>query len=72
MIIKEYINICKPKVIILMIITAWIGMLLASPSSININLFLFGTIGIICCSSSGAAINHLLDRHIDQKILAEN
>jgi protoheme IX farnesyltransferase len=68
MIIKEYINICKPKVIVLMIITSWIGMLLASPNIIDIKLFIFGSIGIIFCSSSGAAINHLLDREIDKNM----
>lgn len=66
MIIKDYINICKPKVIVLMIITSWIGMILASPSVFDLKLLTFGTIGILFCSSSGAAINHLLDRHIDQ------
>ena len=66
MIIKDYINICKPKVIVLMIITSWIGMILASPSTFNVSLFIFGTIGILFCSSSGAAINHLLDRDIDR------
>jgi protoheme IX farnesyltransferase len=68
MIIKDYINICKPKVIVLMIITSWIGMVLASPNNFNFNLFIFGTIGILFCSSSGAAINHLLDRNIDKNM----
>ena len=68
MIIKDYIDICKPKVIVLMIITSWIGMILANPDNFNLNLFFFGTIGILFCSSSGAAINHLLDRHIDQNM----
>ena len=66
MIIKNYINICKPKVILLMIITSWIGMLFANPQNINLTLFIFGTLGILCTSSSGAAINHLLDRNIDK------
>ena len=68
MIIKDYINICKPKVIILMIITSWIGMILASPSRFDLSLFFFGTIGILFCSSSGAAINHMLDRNIDKNM----
>ena len=68
MIIKDYINICKPKVIVLMIITSWIGMILASPNEFNISLFIFGTIGILFCSSSGAAINHVLDRNIDKEM----
>ena len=66
MIIKDYIDICKPKVIILMIITSWIGMVLADPSNLDLNLFIFGTIGILFCSSSGAAINHMIDRNIDK------
>jgi protoheme IX farnesyltransferase len=52
-----------------MIITSWIGMILANPNNINISPFIFGTIGILFCSSSGAAINHILDRNIDKDMI---
>ena len=66
---REYLTLCKPKVVLLMMITAWVGMLLACPPNVfHANLILAASIGIACCAGSAAAINHLVDRHIDQKM----
>jgi protoheme IX farnesyltransferase len=49
-----------------MLLTAWIGMLLAShPSDFPWQALCFGTVGIAFCAGSAAVINHLVDRHID-------
>lgn len=62
----DYLELCKPRVVLLMLLTTWVGMLLASPVPLfPWHAFFFGTIGIACAAASGAAINHLVERHID-------
>ena len=48
-----------------MLLTAIIGMLLATPGWVPWQIMVFGTIGIGFTASAGATINHLIDRHID-------
>jgi protoheme IX farnesyltransferase len=66
--IRDYLTLCKPKVVLLMLITAWVGMYMASPNSIPWPALSYGTIGIAFAASAAAIINHLMDRHIDQKM----
>lgn len=62
----DYFELCKPKVVALMLLTAWVGMLLASPPShFPVTAAIFGTIGIALCASSAAILNHLIERRID-------
>lgn len=67
-IVKDYWILCKPRVVAVMLITAWIGMHLATHSAVPWNIFLFGTLGIAFAAGSAAVINHLVDRHIDAKM----
>ena len=60
-----YIELCKPKVVLLMLLTAIVGMCLAVPGLLPVRPFVFGLLGIAFCAGSAAAINHLVDRHID-------
>ena len=62
--LEAYWTLCKPKVVLLMLLTAWVGMLLA-PGSLPLGLTLLALLGIGFAASSGAAINHLIDRHVD-------
>ncbi len=62
---NDYLELCKPKVVLLMLLTAVVGMCLALPGAIPLSPFIFGLIGIGLCAGSAAAINHLVDRHID-------
>jgi protoheme IX farnesyltransferase len=64
-----YYELCKPKVVYLIVFTAVVGMILAVPGWPPINALVFGTIGIALAASSAAAINHLLDQRID-KVMA--
>jgi len=64
----DYFVLCKPKVVLVMLITAWVGMHLASNTFVPWNLFVFGTLGIALAGGSAAVINHLVDRHIDAKM----
>ncbi len=61
----QYLELCKPKVVGLIVFTAVVGMLLASPGWAPLEPLLGGTVGIALAAASAAAINHLLDRHID-------
>lgn len=51
-----------------MLLTSVIGMLLASPGIVPWKVMLLGNLGIAFCAASAAVINHIVDRHIDQKM----
>jgi len=63
-----YYQLTKPKVILLLLLTAIVGMCLASPGLPNLSLLLWGTLGIGMLSSAGAVFNHCIDRNIDIKM----
>jgi protoheme IX farnesyltransferase len=62
-------ELCKPRVVALMVLTAMVGMALASPGAIPLNLFFYGNIGIALAAGSAAVVNQLIDRHIDAIML---
>ena len=64
----QYLALCKPRVVVLIVFTAVVGMFLAVPGWPPLIASLAGTLGIGLAASSAAAINHLLDRRIDAKM----
>ena len=64
-VLKNYLELTKPKVVLMMLITAIIGMLLASKNLPSLYLVIISMIGIGLCASSAAAINQIIDRNID-------
>jgi len=64
----QYLELCKPRVVVLIVFTAVVGMFLAVPGWPPLIAMLAGTLGIGLAASSAAAINHLLDRRIDAKM----
>ncbi len=62
---RDYLQLCKPKVVALIIFTAVVGMLLSTPGAVPLDIFIFATLGIGMAAASGAAINHVVDQHID-------
>ena len=62
---QDYLELCKPKVVALMVFTAIVGMLLADPGNVAIATFIYATLGIGLVASSAAAINHVADSRID-------
>ena len=62
---KDYLELTKPKVVALMILTSVIGMCLATPGLVPLDIFIFGNLGIALCAGSAAVINHVVDRQID-------
>jgi protoheme IX farnesyltransferase len=63
---REYVSLTKPKVSLLIVFTAIVGMVLASPGMVPLPALVFGTLGIAMASSSAATLNHILDRRIDK------
>jgi protoheme IX farnesyltransferase len=64
--LRDYWELTKPRVIALMLLTAWIGMLLASPpGNFPLHAIFWGTLGIALSAGSAAVINQLVERHID-------
>ena len=61
----RYFELTKPRVVVLIVFTAVIGMFLAVPGLPPWRPVLFGSLGIWLAASSAAAIDHLLDQRID-------
>ena len=62
---QDYLTLCKPKVVSLIVFTAVVGMFLATPSMVPWDVLIYGTIGIGLAASSAATINHVIDYRID-------
>jgi protoheme IX farnesyltransferase len=65
---REYLILTKPKVSLLIVFTAIVGMVLASPGMVPLPALVFGTLGIAMASGSAATLNHILDRRIDKQM----
>lgn len=65
---SDYLELTKPRVVALMILTSVIGMMLAVPGMVPLDALIFGNLGIALCAGSAAAINHLVDRQVDLKM----
>jgi protoheme IX farnesyltransferase len=62
---RDYLALCKPNVVALIVFTAVVGMLLASPGMVPLDALVFGTLGIGLAAGSAAAVNHVVDQKID-------
>ena len=65
---RDYLELCKPNVVALMILTSLIGMLLSTDGAVPMTVLLFGNLGIALCAGSAAVVNHIVDRHVDDKM----
>lgn len=63
--VNDYYELCKPRVVLLIVFTAIVGMFMATPGMVPLGALLFGTLGIGLMASSAAAVNQLLDQRID-------
>ncbi len=62
---RDYYELTKPRVVMLLLLTALVGMCLATPGWIDLQILFAGIIGIGALSSSAAVINHVVDHKID-------
>ena len=65
---RAYLELCKPKVVALIVFTAVVGMLLAVPGAVPLRPFLLGTAGITLAAAAAAALNHVVDREADARM----
>lgn len=62
---RDYLALCKPKIVALIVFTAVVGMLLATPTLAPLPLLLAATTGIGLAAAAAAALNHVVDQRID-------
>lgn len=63
--LQEYIVLCKPRVVLLMLLTVWAGMYLGATETIPWWLWINATLGIAFMSGAAATLNHIIDHRID-------
>jgi len=63
--LRAYYDLTKPRVVSLIVFTAVIGMLLATPGMVPLRILLAGTVGIAFVAGAAAAINCLVEQRID-------
>ncbi len=62
---KDYLELTKPKVVFLLLITAVVGMFMATPGMVPLDVLIVATIGIGFASGGAAVVNHIVDQKID-------
>ena len=63
---RDYKELTKPNVVLLMILTSVIGMFMAVPGMVPLDVLVLGNLGIALCAGAAAAVNHVVDQRIDQ------
>ena len=58
----------KPKVVLLMLVCALVGMLMSVQGAISIPLMLYGLLGIALVAGSAAVMNHVVDAEWDRRM----
>lgn len=62
---RSFYALCKPRVTALIVFTAIIGMLMATPGMVPLSILLTATVGIAFASGAAAAFNCLIEHKID-------
>lgn len=63
---RDYKELTKPNVVALMILTSIIGMFMAVPGMVPLDVLVLGNLGIAMVAGAAAAVNHLVDQRVDQ------
>jgi protoheme IX farnesyltransferase len=63
--LQQYLKLCKPRVVSLIVFTAVIGMFLATPGMVQLKILLIATSGIALVAGAAAAVNCLVEQKID-------
>ena len=66
---RNYFELTKPRVVMLIVFTAIVGMFVSVPGWPGLSALVFGTLGIGLASSSAAVFNHVLDARIDIQMM---
>jgi len=65
---RDYLSLCKPRVVALMLLCATVGMFLASTEMVPLELLIITNIGIALVAGSAACVNHVVDARIDAEM----
>jgi protoheme IX farnesyltransferase len=65
---RDYLDMTKPRVVLLMLLCALVGMFLAVPGMVPWDVLIFGLVGIALVAGSAAAVNHIADAEIDARM----
>jgi protoheme IX farnesyltransferase len=63
--VHDYLTLCKPKIVAMIVFTAVVGMFLSTPAMVPPAILLWGSLGIWLAAASAAVINHVVDQKID-------
>jgi len=63
--IADFLTLCKIKVVSLIMLTAVVGMFLATAELPPMHLVILASIGIAFSAASAAVFNHIIDQKID-------
>ena len=66
--LRAFYSLTKPRVVSLIVFTAVIGMFLATPGVVPLQVLLAGTVGIAFVAGAAAAMNCLVEHKIDAKM----
>jgi protoheme IX farnesyltransferase len=70
--ISSFVALTKPRVVSLIVFTAVIGMLLATPGMVPLQILLGATLGIALVAGAAAAMNCLVEQKIDARMRRTN
>ena len=65
---SDYLELCKPRVVLLMLLCAVAGMYLATPGLVPLGVLIPTIVGIALVAGSAAAVNHIADAGIDARM----
>ena len=65
----DYLELCKPRVVLLMMLCTLAGMCLASPTLVAMELLVATLAGVALVAASAATVNHIADAEIDARML---
>ena len=65
---RDYYEMCKPRVVLLMLLCTLVGMFLATEGMVPLDILVFGNLGVALVAGSAAALNHMIDATIDARM----
>jgi protoheme IX farnesyltransferase len=65
---RDFLEMTKPRVVLLMLLCALVGMFMAVPGMVPWDVLAFGLIGIALVAGSAAVVNHIADAEIDARM----
>ena len=65
---RDFLEMCKPRVVLLMLLCTLVGMFLATTGMVPWDVLVFGNLGVALVAGSAAALNHMVDANIDARM----